>query len=45
MFDDTNTKYEELLKKREILETNKKEMFEQIEFLNKAKNEELKKTW
>ena len=28
MFDDTNSKYEELLKKREILENNKREMFE-----------------
>jgi structural maintenance of chromosome 2 len=45
MFDDTNAKYEELLTKKDILETNKEEVLQSIEFLNKAKNEELEKTW
>lgn len=45
MYDDTNAKYEELLTKKGILETNKEEVLNSIEFLNKAKNEELQKTW
>ena len=45
MFDDTNSQYETLLKKKQQIEDNKHDVEKTIEFLNNKKNEELEKTW
>ncbi len=45
MFDDTNSRYEQLMTKRDTIEENKRQVEKTIEYLNQQKNEELSNTW